>query len=99
MSRERKRSLSIAGHRTSVSLEDGFWDALKQIAANQDRSVTALIAEVDLARGETNLSSALRLHALDHYRRLADAVDPAESDKPARRAEPLSCEESGGGEA
>ena len=73
MSAERKRSLSIAGHRTSVSLADAFWDALKQIAADEKRSVTALIAEVDSKRGATNLSSALRLHALEHYRRLAEA--------------------------
>lgn len=72
MSSERKRSLSIAGHRTSVSLEDAFWDALKQIAAAEGRSVTALVAQVDSTRGETSLSSALRLHVLDHYRRLVD---------------------------
>ncbi len=72
MKPERKRSLSIAGHRTSVSLEDEFWEALKQIAADEERSVTALIAEIDTARSDINLSSALRLHALAHYRRLAD---------------------------
>ncbi|MDX3810495.1 ribbon-helix-helix domain-containing protein [Bosea thiooxidans] len=71
MSAERKRSLSIAGHRTSVSLEDEFWDALKQIAAGEGRSLAALIAEVDTARGNINLSAALRLHVLAHYRRLA----------------------------
>ncbi len=65
---ERKRSLSIAGHRTSVSLEDEFWDALKEIAAVEGRSLAALIAEIDTARGDINLSAALRLHALAHYR-------------------------------
>ena len=73
MSAERKRSLSIAGLRTSVSLEDAFWDALKAIAAAEGRSITALVAEVDSGRGATNLSSALRLHALAHYQRLAGA--------------------------
>jgi predicted DNA-binding ribbon-helix-helix protein len=73
MSGERKRSLTIAGHRTSVSLEGPFWDALKQIAATEGRAVTALIAEIDSRRGETNLSSALRLHVLTHYRRLAES--------------------------
>jgi len=73
MSAERKRSLSIAGHRTSVSLEDAFWEALKAIAAAEGRSITALVAEVDSGRGATNLSSALRLHALAHYQRLAGA--------------------------
>ncbi|WP_291668424.1 ribbon-helix-helix domain-containing protein [Bosea sp. (in: a-proteobacteria)] len=65
---ERKRSLSIAGHRTSVSLEDEFWDALKEIAAVEGRSLAALIAEIDTARGDINLSAALRLRALAHYR-------------------------------
>jgi predicted DNA-binding ribbon-helix-helix protein len=71
MKPERKRSLSIAGHRTSVSLEDPFWDALKQIALVEERTIAALIAEVDSKREATNLSSALRLHVLAHYRRLA----------------------------
>lgn len=71
MKPERKRSLSIAGHRTSISLEDDFWEALKEIASGEDRSVSALIAEIDLGRGELNLSSALRLHALTYYRERA----------------------------
>lgn len=71
MKLERKRSLSIAGHRTSISLEDAFWEALKEIAAGEGRSVSALIAEIDLGRGELNLSAALRLHALAHYRERA----------------------------
>jgi predicted DNA-binding ribbon-helix-helix protein len=71
MSSERKRSLSIAGHRTSISLEDEFWEALKEIAATEGQPVSALVVEVDSRRGELNLSSALRLHALSHYRRLA----------------------------
>ena len=71
MKPERKRSLSIAGHRTSISLEAPFWEALKEIAADEDRPIAALVAEVDSGRGELNLSSALRLHALAHYRRLA----------------------------
>ena len=73
MKPERKRSLSIAGHRTSISLEAPFWEALKEIAASEERPIAALVAEVDSARGELNLSSALRLHALAHYRKLAGA--------------------------
>lgn len=68
---ERKRSLSIAGHRTSISLEAPFWEALKEIATSEDRPIAALVAEVDCGRGELNLSSALRLHALAYYRKLA----------------------------
>lgn len=74
MKPERKRSLSIAGHRTSISLEAPFWEALKEIAASEDRPIAALVAEVDSGRGELNLSSALRLHALAHYRKLADGI-------------------------
>ncbi|WP_454656181.1 ribbon-helix-helix domain-containing protein [Bosea beijingensis] len=68
---ERKRSLSIAGHRTSISLEAPFWEALKEIAASENRPIAALVADVDSGRGELNLSSALRLHALAHYRKIA----------------------------
>ena len=71
MKPERKRSLSIAGHRTSISLEAPFWEALKEIAASENRPIATLVAEVDSGRGELNLSSALRLHALAHYRKLA----------------------------
>jgi predicted DNA-binding ribbon-helix-helix protein len=71
MKPERKRSLSIAGHRTSISLEAPFWEALKEIAASEERPIAALVAEVDSGRGELNLSSALRLHALAYYRKLA----------------------------
>jgi len=72
MSAERKRSLSIAGHRTSVSLEDAFWAGLKQIAAREQTTLAALIAEIDSRRDGNNLSSALRLHVLAHYQRLAE---------------------------
>lgn len=59
-----KRSVVIAGHRTSVSLEGAFWADLRQLAAARGLSAAAIIAEVDGARRETNLSSALRLHVL-----------------------------------
>ena len=59
-----KRSLSIAGHRTSVSLEEIFWSELRAIAGRRGRSVASLVAEIDAARGEANLSSALRVFVL-----------------------------------
>lgn len=71
MTTQRKRSLSIAGHRTSVSLEDPFWTALREIAAQREQPLATLIAEIDLARKDVNLSSALRLHVLAHYRERA----------------------------
>lgn len=64
-----KRSVAIAGHRTSISLEDEFWRALKQIAADQDRSLAGLIAAIDAARGTANLSSAIRVYVLRHAMR------------------------------
>jgi predicted DNA-binding ribbon-helix-helix protein len=64
-----KRSIMIAGHRTSVSLEAPFWDSLKEIAAAEGRSLAALVAEIDQSRGtDGNLSSAIRLHVLAYYR-------------------------------
>jgi predicted DNA-binding ribbon-helix-helix protein len=59
-----KRSVAIAGHRTSVSLEAPFWDALKDIAVIRGVSVQALIGEIDAGRGGANLSSAIRVFVL-----------------------------------
>lgn len=59
-----KRSVAIAGHRTSVSLEAPFWDALTRLARERGLSVQACIAEIDRARGEGTLSSAIRVHVL-----------------------------------
>ena len=59
----RRRSVTIAGHRTSVSLEDPFWDQLKNIASTGSVSVAQVVAEVDKGRGG-NLSSALRVFVL-----------------------------------
>lgn len=65
MSAVRKRSVSIRGHRTSFSVEQEFFDALEEIASARGISFAALVAEVDAARPrDTNLSSALRVHAL-----------------------------------
>ena len=63
-----KRSVAIAGHRTSVSLEAPFWDALKDIAAARGASVQALVAEIDAGRGGANLSSAIRVFVLHEVR-------------------------------
>jgi predicted DNA-binding ribbon-helix-helix protein len=61
-----KRSIAIAGHATSISLEDPFWQALRLIAREQGISLAALVALIDGRRARTNLSSALRVHVLDH---------------------------------
>ena len=57
----KKRSISIAGHRTSISLEEPFWDGLKSIALDKGVSVPALVAAIDAIRNEASLSSAIRL--------------------------------------
>lgn len=66
-----KRSLTIAGHRTSVALEPEFWQALEDMADSRDLAVTALIAQIDEARETENLSSAIRVAVLEWYQGLA----------------------------
>lgn len=64
--RLRKHSVSIRGHRTSITLEDAFMEALRQMAAEREMALAALIADIDAGRaGEQNLSSAIRLAVLD----------------------------------
>jgi len=63
-----KRSIVIAGHKTSVSLEDAFWDALKDIASARRTTLSDLVAGIDAERRHGNLSSAIRLFVLDHFR-------------------------------
>jgi predicted DNA-binding ribbon-helix-helix protein len=68
-----KRSIVIAGHKTSVSIEAAFWTALKEIAQTRRQSVAELIGAIDGARQTGNragnLSSAIRVFVLDYYRR------------------------------
>lgn len=59
-----KRSVSIAGHRTSISLEEPFWQILREIAEREKLSIQALIGRIDTERGEQNLSSAIRVFVL-----------------------------------
>ena len=63
-----KRSIVIAGHKTSVSIEDAFWTALKEIAQARQQSVAELIGSIDGTRRGSNLSSAIRVFVLDYYR-------------------------------
>ena len=69
-----KRSIVIAGHKTSVSLEDAFWAGLKEIAAGKDMTLSDMVASIDSGRGDGNLSSAIRLYVLDYYRVAAHAA-------------------------
>ena len=63
-----KRSIVVDGHKTSVSLEDAFWSSLKEIAHGQCVTLSQLVATIDLARQQSNLSSAIRLFVLDRAR-------------------------------
>jgi predicted DNA-binding ribbon-helix-helix protein len=68
MGRPVKRSFTIAGHRTSISLESAFWDALKAAATAERVPVARLIGRIDATRGSSGLSSAVRVWVLQHYR-------------------------------
>ena len=66
-----KRSIVLAGHKTSVSLEDEFWVGLKEIAKAQRKTLSDLVGSIDADRKHTNLSSAIRLFVLGHYQQRA----------------------------
>lgn len=67
-----KRSLTLRGHRTSVSLENEFWQAFRKIAASKNKAINELAAEIDAERGlESGLASAIRLYVLRHYQELS----------------------------
>jgi predicted DNA-binding ribbon-helix-helix protein len=72
----RKRSIVVKDHKTSISLEDAFFSALKEIAKQRHSTLSEIIAEVDQARSEGNLSSALRLFVLNFYRSTASHSRP-----------------------
>ena len=63
-----KRSFTIAGHRTSISLEAPFWDALRQAAEAQHTTVATIVAAIDKERGASGLSGAVRVWVLDYFR-------------------------------
>jgi predicted DNA-binding ribbon-helix-helix protein len=67
-----KRSIVIAGHKTSVSLEDAFWVCLKDIAGMRNATLSDLVAAIDSERRHGNLSSAIRLFVLNHFRALSE---------------------------
>jgi predicted DNA-binding ribbon-helix-helix protein len=79
-----KRSIVVAGHKTSVSLEDAFWNGLKEIAIARDMTLSDLVATIDTDRHHGNLSSAIRLFVLDYYRALI--VDDRRNRESSRQA-------------
>jgi predicted DNA-binding ribbon-helix-helix protein len=76
-----KRSIVLAGHKTSVSLEDAFWEGLKEIAKAQRKTLSDLVNSIDIDREQANLSSAIRLFVLNHYQ-----VRHQSDDRPLGRA-------------
>ena len=76
-----KRSIVVAGHKTSVSLEDQFWEGLRVIAKDQRKTLSDLVGSIDTNRKHGNLSSTLRLFVLSHYQ--AQAVSHLRDNRPA----------------
>jgi len=75
-----KRSVVVGGHKTSVSLEDAFWNGLREIANRRDITLSDLVAAIDSQRDHSNLSSAIRLFVLDFYQH------PSPDDEQEKRA-------------
>ena len=80
-----KRSIVIAGHRTSVSVEDAFWEGLKEIAKQRHEVLAHLVASIDADRQHANLSSAIRLYVLEFYRdhQRGAVLDPSITQNPS----------------
>jgi predicted DNA-binding ribbon-helix-helix protein len=83
-----KRSIVIASHKTSVSLEDAFWSGLKEIAGVRGSTLSGLVDAINTERHHGNLSSTIRLFVLDHFRAQADAsrAQASHRDLPVRGA-------------
>jgi predicted DNA-binding ribbon-helix-helix protein len=74
-----KRSIVLGGHKTSVSLEEGFWSSMKEISHERCVTVSELVGAIDRNRLQGNLSSAIRLFVLDHFK--ACAARAAQADR------------------
>jgi predicted DNA-binding ribbon-helix-helix protein len=74
-----KRSIVIDGHKTSVSLEDAFWTGIKEIASARHLTLSALVSGIDSGRNSGNLSSAIRLFVLGHYRAMISTPAASQS--------------------
>ena len=69
-----KRSIVVAGHKTSVSLEEAFWNGMKEISGEHSMTLSDLVGEIDTKRQQGNLSSAIRLFVLDYFKSRALAA-------------------------
>jgi predicted DNA-binding ribbon-helix-helix protein len=72
-----KRSIVVAGHKTSVSLEEAFWNGMKEISGLRDMTLSELVGEIDSNRQQGNLSSAIRLFVLDYFRTRSAQPQPS----------------------
>ena len=72
-----KRSISVNGNRTSVSLEDEFWQGLREIAKKEGRAITELVEQINRETHNVNLSSAIRVFVLKRFRASADTPKPS----------------------
>ena len=83
-SRPVKRSFSVAGHKTSISLEAAFWDAFRDLCEQDGRSLASVVAEIDRARGDAGLSGAVRVWILARYRARASKARDSAAEAGAR---------------
>ena len=74
-----KRSIVVASHKTSVSLEEAFWNSMKEISSARNMTLSELVGEIDGNRQQGNLSSAIRLFVLDYFRSRASGTLRAEA--------------------
>ena len=81
-----KRSIVVAGHKTSVSLEEAFWNGMKEISGERNMTLSELVGEIDSKRQQGNLSSAIRLFVLDHFKSRAEAATAAGGGSEAKHA-------------
>lgn len=82
-----KRSIVVAGHKTSVSLEEAFWNGMKEISGLRNMTLSELVGEIDNNRQQGNLSSAIRLFVLDHFKnRGGSASEPKPDSRHAATA-------------
>lgn len=77
-----KRSIVVAGHKTSVSLEEAFWSGMKEISTARGLTLSEVVAEIDSARRHGNLSSAIRLFVLDYFRSRSITAERIGADGP-----------------
>jgi predicted DNA-binding ribbon-helix-helix protein len=70
-----KRSIVVGGHKTSVSIEEAFWIGMKEISGQRSMTLSELVGEIDTNRHQGDLSSAIRLFVLDHFRNCSSGFD------------------------